>query len=358
MSGERPSLEWRTGWPVLADAAWWDGWEAARARAPRSHVFHRADVLRAWYDTVARTQQHEPVMIRYTAPAGARVYLAATVVPYQGRWAGRRVLEPAGQDLFGAHDPLVDGDADAVDWDAFWDAVRDAAVGVDQALFRFVPPSMSGRVRAEPAGDECPVLSLEGVPSLDAMLARCSANHRGDVRRRIRRAQEQGAVALQVFDPSTATQAMAEFDGAFWPVWSAASAEHGWGLHTRPGLAAFCQRVVREGVAGGWAHFAVLRVGDAPVAWHLGLADAGRVYWWLPVHDPAHDALAPGKLLLALLVARLIDDGWRELHFQTGAQAYKQAWQPAWPPLMAVRWHAPSARGRVLALHDRLGRHA
>ncbi len=357
MSDERPSIEWMAGWPVLDHAPLWEEWEAVRARAVVSQVFHRADVLRAWYDTVARAQRHEPVMIRYTAPAGARVYLAASVVPYEGRWAGRRVLEPAGQDLFGSHDPLVDGDAEAVDWDAFWDAVRDAAAGVDQALFRFVHPRMSGRARAEPAGDESPVLSFEGVPSLDAMLARCSANHRGDVRRRIRRAQERGALELQVFETTGAAQAMGEFDARFWPVWSAASAQHGWRLHTRPGFAAFCQRVVREGVAGGWAHFAVLRIADTPVAWHLGLADAGRVYWWLPVHDPAHDALAPGKLLLALLVARLIDDRWRELHFQTGAQAYKLAWQPTWPPLMAVRWHAPSARGRVLALHDRLRRH-
>lgn len=355
VSRDRGVAECRAGWAAVDDAATWHEWEAVRAHDTGAHVFHRADVLRAWYDTVARAGAQEPVLLRWSGD-GADVRLAATVAAYKGRWTRRRVLEPAGQDLFGYHAPLVAGDASRVDWDAFWSAVRDAGCEVDAALFRFVPAAMAGLRMAEPAGDESPVLALGGVESLTALLARVSPNHRGDVGRRLRRAAEQGPLSLDVFGVDDVEAAATEFDVRFWPVWRAASDAQGWGLHARPGFADYCRRVVVEGVAAGWTHFSVLRVGGEPLAWHLGLADARRLYWWLPVHDAAHEGLAPGKVLLALLVGRLIDEGWHALHFQTGAQAYKRAWQPSFPPLAAVRWHAPSVKGRLLAAHDRIAR--
>lgn len=351
MSREAGEVVCHAGWPAVDDAATWHEWESARARDAHAHVFHRADLLRAWYETVARAESHEPRVLRWSRD-GLEVWLAAAVVTYQGRWARRRVLEPAGQALFGYHAPLVAGQSARIDWDAFWGDVRTASVATDAALFRFVPSGLAGRRLAAPAGEESPVLALDGVDSLDALLARCSPNHRGDVRRRLRRAAEQGALSLHVFGPGAADAALREFDTGFWPAWGAASEARGWGLHRRPGFAAYVRRVAAEGIPGGWAQLSVLALDRVSVAWHLGLADDRRLYWWMPAHDPAQDALAPGKILLALLVGRLIDDGWRALHFQTGAQAYKRAWQPSLPPLAAVRWHAPSVKGRLLAAHD------
>lgn len=347
------AIEWRAGWEVLDDAAAWEDWEAARVRAVTTHVFHRASVLRAWYDTVARAERHEPVLVRWRSPAG-EVHLAAVVARYRGRRSVRHVLEPAGQDLFADHAPLVTMPGE-IDWDAFWAAVRRAATrGTDAALFRFVPRGMSGSRFAKPPGDESPVLALEGASSFDALLDRCSANHRGDIRRRLRRAGERGGAALVVFDREE--QAAAEFDERFWPLYRRVSAAHGWTLADRPGVRAWCERAVRGGVAEHWAHFSALQVGGVSVAWHLGLADSRRLYWWLPVYDPAHRELGPGKLLLALLIRRLVDERWRALHFQTGCQPYKLAWRPSCPPLATVRWHAPTARGRLLAAYDRLAR--
>ncbi len=179
---------WQFGAAVVADAAVWTAWEDMRARVPGAHVFQRPSVLRAWYDTVAISQGLEPALGQLTGASGRCVRFAAVIAPHHGRFIARAICEPAGQDLFGYHDPMTDAALSPADWDLVWRAVRDSLRGrADVGLFRFVHAYFAGHTFRAPACDESPILSLEGLDSLDALLARCSPNHRGDVRRRLRR---------------------------------------------------------------------------------------------------------------------------------------------------------------------------
>jgi CelD/BcsL family acetyltransferase involved in cellulose biosynthesis len=344
-------VEWQFGRAAFANTTLQRDWRDAYARAD-AHAFNRPEVLLAWFDTIAEAGGSTPVWIEAAHRNGAHVRLAAVGVQHHGRVMTRDSLEAAGQELFGYHDPLLVSGTVA-DWDSFWCALRDSAPAqFSQVMFRLVHPACAGRQFASARTEVSPVLTLSPFDSLDTVLAACPANHRGDVRRRLRRLTERGPLALDVFDAATTGAAVTEFEQQFWPLWSATTSAAGWAIARRAGLREFCLRVVRDGLTQGWGSFSVLRVNGESVAWHLGLADRGRLYWWLPLHREEWQSWSPGKVLLAKLIEWLVRARWRELHFQTGAQAYKLAWNPVVQPRATVRWHAPTFRGRVLAAYD------
>jgi CelD/BcsL family acetyltransferase involved in cellulose biosynthesis len=193
--------------------------------------------------------------------------------------------------------------------------------------------------------------------SLDAALARCSANHRGDVKRRLRRLQEKGEVTLWVADAGEAELAVSDFREHFGPAYRQIWRQQpGSNLFRQPGFANYAERILGEGLAAGWAHYAVLRVAGTPVAWHLGLFHQEGLYWWMPTYDAAWENLSPGKVLLAKLIEHAISQKWRRLHFLTGGQSYKLAWKPDKPDLRTIRWRAPGLRAALLAGYDAIQR--
>lgn len=328
-------------------------WRELFAADPDAHAYQRPEVVRAWAETRGRAVEARPAVALATHSSGTRALLPWVVVRHRGSRISRRILEPAGQSLFGYHDPLVAGPPlPASAWADFWEAARRRLSGAcDQALFRFVHPRCGQGPRSLPCSDASPVLDLAGFEDFDALLAGCSANHRGDVRRRLRRLDERGTVDLWVADPTEADAALADFRARFLPAYHVAR-EGQPDLFQLPGVEDFATRLLREGLPGGWAHYSALQVDGQPVAWHLGLLDRGDLYWWLPTYDPAWESFSPGKALLARLLEHGIARGLRRVHFLTGGQPYKLAWKPDLPELRTVRWHSPSVRGHLLALYD------
>ena len=350
-------MAWRIDWCRSWGEAWAPDaqrrWRRILAEAEESHVYHRPEIVRAWAETRGAEVGARPAVGFAEDGEGAGVLLPWVVVPHDGRLLRRRVLEPAGQALFGYHDPLVAGRAEGRDWPALWEAARRALADEhDQAQFRFVREACGQGPLSARCSDASPVLALAGAGDLEAVLRRCSANHRGDVRRRLRRLAEKGEPTLWVATAGQAGRALEDLRGAFLPAWRASGAQRGGDALEAPGAVEFVARVVAEGVAQAWAHYAVLRVGGTPVAWHLGLAHGSDLYWWLPTHDAGWAAWSPGKVLLAMLVEHAAGRGIARLHFLTGGQPYKLAWRPDRPPLRTMRWHAPTARGWMLARYD------
>jgi CelD/BcsL family acetyltransferase involved in cellulose biosynthesis len=301
-------------------------------------------------DTIGAAIGATRAMVEVERGDGAIGRLATVIVTHRGSMVTRRVLEPMGQDLFGYHDPLFTQPPSSLD--GFWSTVRNTAPPHDQALFRFVDERFAPAHHRVSSDERSPVLSLDGCAALDDVLARTSANHRGDVRRRLRRLRERGEVTLYVYGRDEAALAARHFDERCWPHWVAGCESKGFTLPSRPGFRAYCDRLLRVGVASGLTHYSALRVGGADIGWHLGLRDRDRLYWWLPAHDATWDEWSPGKVALALLIEHAIGAGCRELHFQTGAQPYKMAWRPDVPPRVAIGWHAGTWRGRALGVYD------
>jgi CelD/BcsL family acetyltransferase involved in cellulose biosynthesis len=353
---DRWTATWTLG-SAIDDARAWDGWTQALASGA-GHVFHRPDLIRMWMDTVGAAAGALPAIAAITSEEGITGRVAAVVAPHRGAIVTRRVIEPAGQDLFGYHDPLFERTPPRRAMDGFWSTMRETAPAHDGALFRFVDRTLApGGFRLD-SSDESPVLALDGAASLDDVLARCSVNHRGDVRRRLRRLRERGTLALRVYGSGEAADAAKSFAEGCWPSWVKACQRIGTRLFERPGLRAYCDRLLLEGLATGLAHYSTIVVNGVEIAWHLGLQDRGRLYWWLPAQDPAWNAWSPGKAALALLIESAVAAGCRELHFQTGAQPYKLAWKPDLPARVAIGWPGVSWRGRALGFYDALRRTA
>lgn len=353
---------WWTTWEEVSGSGCQAAWQGVLAGDPFPHPFKQPGPALAWGETRGRALGAVPRVGLAEHPSGARAFLPWAVVPHRGRRQTRRVLEPLGQSLFGYQDPAValpaTGEPAAAVWEELWTAARRAlARHCDQALFRFVDRRTGQGTWSGPAGDDSPRLDLDGLGSFDELLARTSANHRGDVRRRLRRLAEHGPLSLWIAGPGDAARAGADFAGRFVPAYREVWAGEGDGcLLDAPGLAGFLALVLARGLPEGWAHYAVLSVGSEPVAWHLGLAGPRELYWWFPTYSPGWSGLSPGKVLLARLLEHGIEAGWTRLHFLTGAQAYKLAWKPLSLTLRSVRWHSPSVRGRLFCLYDRTRR--
>jgi len=358
-------VTWRlTGWTSWNEV-WSDGcltaWRELYAADRDANPFQHPDVVRAWAETAGAAAGAEPRLLLATHTSGARALLPAVVAPHRGRLVTRRILEPAGQSLFGYAGPLVANGTSlaTADWTDFWERVRqETSADCDQALLRAIAPSRAAGRFCEPAGDASPVLDLSDLSTLEELLARCSANHRGDVRRRRRRLEEQGDVELWTAGEHDAAAALADFHARFVPAYEAVWSGHPDGsLLERPGVLAFLVRLLRDGLAGGFVHYAALRVSGVPVAWHLGLRQSGELHWWFPAYAPAWERFSPGKVLLAELLDDGLRRGLRRVHFLTGEQDYKLRWQPRSLRLAVLRWPAPTLRGRLLALYDRRAAH-
>jgi CelD/BcsL family acetyltransferase involved in cellulose biosynthesis len=320
------------------------------------HIYHRPEVVRAWVDTCGVALRVRPMVGLATHENGAHVLLLWMTTPYKGQFLHRQILEPIGQALFGYHDPLVVGDdVSRIDWQELWEVLRcSLRTACDQALFRFVHPRYAYCRHTMICAEESPVLQLDQTANFAGLLARCSQNHRGDVRRRFRRLAERGDVTLSVMQAGDTELAVTEFRDHFVPAYNRIWDGHPAGnLLRQPGVSAFLARVVGEGVRDGWGHFVSLRVNGQPIAWHLGLYDHGQLYWWVPTYDPGWERFSPGKVLLAKLIEHAIAAGWSQIHFLTGGHAYKLAWRPDALDLRTIRWYAPSLRGTLAAWYDR-----
>ena len=347
---------WRTTWPDVWKEEFLSPWNEMLQQASFSHVYHRPEVVRAWAETRGAALGAQPMIGLAANRKGCRVLLPWVVVAYRGKFFRRQVLEPVGQSLFGYHDPLVTGDnPDAIGWISLWETLRRTLRNAcDQALFRFVHARYGHGRRGELCAEQSPLLNLRGKTDFAGILARCSQNHRGDVRRRLRRLTEQGDVRLWVAKPTDVSAMEADFHEHFVPAYNTIWNTRPVGsMLAQPGLIAFLTRVVTEGVHNGWGHYVSLRVNDRPIAWHLGLLDRGSLYWWIPTHDPTWEHFSPGKVLLAKLIEYGITARWSQIHFLTGGHPYKLAWRPDALDLRTIRWYAPSLRGKMLTWYDR-----
>ena len=348
-------FRWYRSWKDVWQSPCLDVWNRLFENNPTATVFHNPAVVKAWAETMGSSEDIEPLVGVASQEAGESVLLPWIVVSYSGRFARRRVVEPAGQAFFGYQDPLS-RDAAAVDWACLWSSARrSTSVVADQTRLPFVRPESAPGDLGVPSSEMSPVLRLEGLTSLDAVLARTSANHRGDVRRRLRRLRERGSLRLWVADESERTNALRDFRQAFLPaydrIWS--SRPTGNMFERFRGLVPFCERVIEDGIRDGWGHYCSLVLDGEPIAWHLGLQHADELYWWIPTHSVAERNYSPNKVLLALLIERATQRGVRALHFQTGGADYKLKWNPEPTRLKRVEWYSARFKGQALALYDR-----
>jgi CelD/BcsL family acetyltransferase involved in cellulose biosynthesis len=95
--------------------------------------------------------------------------------------------------------------------------------------------------------------------------------------------------------------------------------------------------------------------GEAVAAWH-GFASGDTVYFYQSGRDPARDSESVGAVLMAAMIRRAIERGYRRLDLLRGDDAYKQEWGATNRPIHEVLVFRPGWRGAWLRTLDQVGR--
>jgi CelD/BcsL family acetyltransferase involved in cellulose biosynthesis len=342
------------GWDQVFSPKHMTRWSDLLDHSTTANVFQLAHLGQVWCDTVGQSLKVTPHALWANDQQGNTILLVGVVEHQGGRYVKRRTFQPMGGSWFCYTDPILVGDAHAVDWRSYWYAVRaQSASFCDQALWRFVNPAFLMSGLGSFCGDDNPVLLLTGFSTLGDALARCSGNHRTDLNRRIRRLSEAGTVSLWTPAVDELRSVMEDFKVRFLPAYHQQWDHRPEGNQLRhAGVVDFLERVLRDGLAEGWAHYLALQVNGQSIAWHIGLEFRQHLYWWVPTHDPAWNDFSAGKILLARTIEQAIIKRYEALHFLTGGHAYKLAWKPESRQRYSVRWHAPHWKGWLLAHYD------
>jgi len=189
--------------------------------------------------------------------------------------------------------------------------------------------------------DVCPVVQLPDGVSFDDYLGTLGKKERHEIRRKMRRAEASGDVAL--------TDSAAPLDDldAFIDLHQRKWGDLGLFPPTPGGDASrtFVRRLFEEQGADGSLRLSFLTVGDRRIAAGLMFTTAeGYLYYNAGVDPDARD-LSPGVLLVAEFIRRALTDGARRFDFLRGDEPYKYEWGAVDEPIQRILVRRDAARG-------------
>jgi CelD/BcsL family acetyltransferase involved in cellulose biosynthesis len=181
-----------------------------------------------------------------------------------------------------------------------------------------------------------------------------SRNLRHDVRRRLRRLCEAGAVSVQVLDGGARLEALlAEGFAVEQLSWKGG---RGTAIASGERTSRFYREAARWGVSNGWLRLAFLRLDGRPIAFQFDL-EAGATYYSLKIgYDPAFERFSPGKLLAYTMVSRAVVKGISSYELLGTDEPWKYRWTEDVRERLHFRAFAGSPAGRVAwsaAVHGR-----
>jgi CelD/BcsL family acetyltransferase involved in cellulose biosynthesis len=202
----------------------------------------------------------------------------------------------------------------------------DGAKDVDLRGIRDSSPTLAGVCECAEACDfnvqrEQEALSpaVELAPTWDEYLAGLSKKDRHELRRKLRRVESAGGVALRVV--SGPDEASAMLDTLFHLM--RISSHHKEEFLDRPGMEAFFRDMVTAMAAEHLLRFYFLEFDGQPVASVLNFDIGGRLYMYNSGYDPAYAHYAVGLMSKALLLKDAIENGRTCVDFLRGDESYK-----------------------------------
>jgi CelD/BcsL family acetyltransferase involved in cellulose biosynthesis len=162
----------------------------------------------------------------------------------------------------------------------------------------------------------CPVISLPA--TWDDYLEQLDGKQRREIRRKLRKAGQEGLVSWHVTPPDGVQEAMPIF------LWLHQLSTPAKAAFMTPEMAEFFTELAETFAAKGWLELIFLHVNGEPVASYFGfrfrdtlmLYNSGFDNSWL-------ESLSPGWLLLSYHIEYAIAEGIRRYDFMRGAEEYK-----------------------------------
>jgi CelD/BcsL family acetyltransferase involved in cellulose biosynthesis len=171
------------------------------------------------------------------------------------------------------------------------------------------------------------------------------SQRRRELRRRRRRLEDRGELALEVADGSERLEPLlAEgfaVEGSGW------KAEEGTAIESRPETRLFYARVARWAADRGSLRLAFLRLDGRAIAFHFTIEEGGSAYQLKGGYDPALRALAPGTLLIREMLAWAFERGLETYEFLGADEGFKLDWTSSTRERLSVQAFPRSAAGSL-----------
>ena len=363
-------------------------WDALATRTPWATPFSRHCVQRAWWDAYGATAHDQtlvvaeestpweivaiaPLMhrhelepgdlaakttIRHTAGAALLpVPEAATAVFFGASYhADYATILAAPEDLAAACEAIAA--TLAAEAPSRWDVVDlrrmrggDPAVEALAAAFENQATDSCWLVTREPE-DVCPVLTLPAGLDFEGFLGTLEKKERHEIRRKIRRAEAAGQVALEPSaDPLADLDAFVELHQKRWGAEGLFPPTEG-GAASRRFFAGLFESCAPTGILD----LCFLTVGGRRISAGVTFDDGKSTYYYNAGVDPDARELSPGVVMVAYYIQRAMELGRTRLDFLRGNEPYKYEWGALDEPierLLVRRTAAGTAAGMAAEGH-------
>jgi CelD/BcsL family acetyltransferase involved in cellulose biosynthesis len=356
-------------------------WDALVDASSAATPFSRHCMHRAWWDAYGATAHDQTMVVLDEAAPEAIVGIAPlmhrhelepgdlalrTSIRHQPGPALRPVPAAATAVFFGASyhadyatilaapadlAPVCDAVAEALanEDSSRWDVVDlrrlragDPATDKLLAAFEWVAPRGCWLVTREQE-EVCPVLSLPVGIDFEGYLGTLGKKERHEIRRKVRRAEAAGPVALtRSADPLADLESFIDLHQKRW-------GEDGLFPATQGGAASrrFFAELFKNCAPTGLVELDFLSIAGRRIGAGVILDDGNTVYYYNAGVEPDARELSPGVVMVASYIQRAIELGRTRLDFMRGNEPYKYEWGAVDEPierLLVQRTVAPGSR--------------
>lgn len=332
-------------WGVLCDSSTYD------------EPFYRPEWVRAYAAAFASERE----FVLATVRAAGRLVAILPLVSELGTIGGlpARKLRSAGNthtvryDL--VHDRAFGNDVIPSLWKALlresgWDVLELENVPEGGALTELVRHAAAeGYCTSASPGLSPPYLDLTGCEGrFERLLERLDTKFRANLRRRKRKLEARGALALVA--SHTADSRLEQFYALERAGWK--GTEHS-AISSDASTRAFYDAVARNGEQHGYFSLYALELDGRPIAMYFGLYHRARYYLLKTAYDESLRDCSPGQLLTSEALRDLVADGCTEFDFLGGVMDWKRDWAPSLRHLTDLHVFRGPAGRALHAVHFR-----
>ncbi len=229
------------------------------------------------------------------------------------------------------------GEADDSDHPAPWDLVDLRRLRCGDPAADALADAFAGRVGAgwtvvREREEVCPVVTFEAGADFDAYLGTLGRKERHEVRRKLRRAEAVGAIALErSTDPAADLDAFVDLhqrrwgDAGLFPATAGGEQSRTW-----------FRRLFDLAGGDGTVQLHFLAVGGRRIAAAVWFEDADTWYLYNAGVDPDARDLSPGVLMSARAIEAAIAAGRRRFDYLRGDEPYKYEWGAVDEPIQRL----------------------
>ena len=335
-----------------------ESWDRRVARSPMPSPFMRWAWHQAWADSAPPPELDAAFVVEVHGPEGT----VEALIPMSLRqmrfrrtrtkalgWAIDGVGAPDHLDAPVVPGTSLDAVLSAVE-DLPWDVMVLAHVASDAPGVAQLSDALRRRglsVRRT-ATEPCPYLDLP--EDWDSYLAARSSSRRETIRRKERRLRREHRVSVTDYVPERLD------DG--WRLLQTLHAQRwdGGGVLADPRLNDLLRRFTSELAGRDEVWLTTLDVDDVAVAAWYGFAWNDTVFFYQSGRDPRWEPASVGLVLMATMIRRAIDRGYRRFDFLRGREAYKLTWTSTERMNYEVVAFRQGWRGGMLRGLDLIGR--